>query len=133
MSFFPLQKLKATQPTKTPVVRVAHLEEEGSNEEAGTGSEDPDGIDGVTEEFIMCLVRAVRFSGNISEGQLGISRDGYPSPISEKPLWWCYTVQDGIIRERHIWFRHPPQFKDAPWQEAWLTWHQWNGPLCPIL
>ena len=29
MSFFPLQKLKGTQPTKTPAVRVAHLEEEG--------------------------------------------------------------------------------------------------------
>ena len=26
-SFFPLQKLKGTQPTKTPVVRAVHLEE----------------------------------------------------------------------------------------------------------
>ena len=46
MSFFPLQKLKGTQPTKTPVVRVVHLEEEGSNKETGTESKDPDGIDG---------------------------------------------------------------------------------------
>ena len=43
MSFFPLQKLKGTQPTKTPAVRVTHLEEEGSNEELGTESEDPNG------------------------------------------------------------------------------------------
>ena len=26
-SFFPLQKLKGTQPTKTPAMRYAHLEE----------------------------------------------------------------------------------------------------------
>ena len=33
-SFFPLWKLKGTQPTKTPTVRAVHLEEEGSDEEA---------------------------------------------------------------------------------------------------
>ena len=60
MSFFPLQKLKDTQPTKTPAVRVAHLEEEGPDEEAGAESEDSDGIDGVTKEFIVCLARAVK-------------------------------------------------------------------------
>ena len=59
MSFFPLQKLKGTQPTKTPTVRVAHMEEEGSDEEVGTESEDIDGINGVTGEFIVCLARAV--------------------------------------------------------------------------
>ena len=58
--FFPLSKLKGTQPTKTPMVRVVHLEEEGSNEEVGTKSEDPDGIDGVMEEFIVYLARAVK-------------------------------------------------------------------------
>ena len=61
MSFFPQQKLKGTQPTKTPAVRLAHLEEEGSNEEVGTESEDPDGIEGVTEEFIVhALLRVVK-------------------------------------------------------------------------
>ena len=60
MSFFPLWKLKDTQPTKTPVVRVVHLEEEGSNEEAGAKSEDPDRIDDVMEEFIICLARTVK-------------------------------------------------------------------------
>ena len=59
MSFFPLQKLKDTQPTKTPAARVVHLEEEGSDK-GGIESEDPDGIEGVTEEFIVCLARAVK-------------------------------------------------------------------------
>ena len=45
MSFFPLQKLKGTQPTKTPAVCVVHLEEEDSNKEGGTESEDPNGIE----------------------------------------------------------------------------------------
>ena len=58
-SFFPLQKWKGTQPTKTPMVRGAHLEEEeGSNIEVGAESEDPDGLNSVMEEFIICLARA---------------------------------------------------------------------------
>ena len=60
MSFFPLQKLKGTQPTKNPAVRVAHLEEEGSDDEAGAKSEYPDGLNGVAEEFIICLARVVK-------------------------------------------------------------------------
>ena len=32
MSFFPLRKLKRTQPTKTPVVQLAHLEEEAPDD-----------------------------------------------------------------------------------------------------
>ena len=39
---------------------VAHLEEEGTDKEGGAESEDPDGIDVVTEEFIVCLARAVK-------------------------------------------------------------------------
>ena len=42
-SFFPLQKLKGTQPTKTPAVKAVHLEEEGSDKEANAISKDPDG------------------------------------------------------------------------------------------
>ena len=60
MSFFPLQKLKGTQPTKTPAVHVVHLEEEGSDKEGGAESEDHGGIEGVTEEFIVHLARAVK-------------------------------------------------------------------------
>ena len=60
MSFFPQQKLKGTQPVKTPAVWVAHLEEESTDKEEGTESEDPSGIKGVTEEFIVHLVGAVK-------------------------------------------------------------------------
>ena len=60
MSFFHLQKLKGNQPTKTPAVHVVHLEEEDSDKEGGTESEDPNGIEGVTEEFIVHLARAVK-------------------------------------------------------------------------
>ena len=59
-SLFPLQKLKGTQPTKIPAIRAVHLEEEGSKDEAGAESKDPDGIEGVTEEFIVHLVRVVK-------------------------------------------------------------------------
>ena len=41
-------------------MKAVHLEDEGSDEEVGTDSEDPDGIDGVMEEFIVCLVRVVQ-------------------------------------------------------------------------
>ena len=60
MSSFPLQKLKGTQPARTPAVWAVHLEEDSVNKEEGTESEDPDGIDGMTEEFIMHLARAVK-------------------------------------------------------------------------
>ena len=59
-SFFPLQKLKGIQPARTPAVWVAHLEEENTDKEEGTESEDPDSIEGVTEEFIVHLARAVK-------------------------------------------------------------------------
>ena len=61
MSFFPLQKLKGTQPARTPAVWVAHLEEESAlNKEEGAESKDPNGIKGITEEFIVHLARAVK-------------------------------------------------------------------------
>ena len=45
-SFFPLRKLKGNQPTKTPVVQLAHFDEEASDDEEGTDSKDPDGFNG---------------------------------------------------------------------------------------
>ena len=60
MNFFPLQKLKCIQPARTPAVRVAHSEEESTNKEEGAESEDPNGIKGITKEFIVCLARAVK-------------------------------------------------------------------------
>ena len=59
-SFFPLRKLKGSQPTKTPVVQLSHLEEEAPDDEEGTDSEDPDGLDGIMEEFMVHLIRAVK-------------------------------------------------------------------------
>ena len=60
MGFFPLQKLKGSQPAMTPSTQVAHLEEERTNKEECLNSKDPDGIEGMTEEFIVCLARAVK-------------------------------------------------------------------------
>ena len=60
-SFFPLWKFKGTQPTvKTPAVCLAHLEEESAKKDEGVDSEDPDGIKGVMEEFMVHLVRAMK-------------------------------------------------------------------------
>ena len=36
------------------------MEEEVPNDEEGTDSEDPDGLDGMTEEFMVYLARAVK-------------------------------------------------------------------------
>ena len=89
-SFFPLWKLKGTQPTKIPAVRAVHLEEEGSDEEAGTKSEDPDGIKGVTEECIVHLVgvvkkpRRMRSSVTIVVVQIILSMSAH---------WWRHPCQ----------------------------------------
>ena len=86
MSFFPLQKLKGTQPTKTPTVRAVHLEEEGSDKQADTISKDPDEIVGVTEEFIVCLARVVK----------GAQRDekcGYHCNSTEHFIHECLLVK----------------------------------------
>ena len=60
MSFFSLQKLKGTQPARTPTVWMVHLEEESTNKGEGAESEDPDGIKDITEEFMVCIARAVK-------------------------------------------------------------------------
>ena len=60
-SFFPLWKLKGNQPTpKAPAMHLAHLEEGGTRRDKDEGSNDPDRINGVTEEFMVHLMRAVR-------------------------------------------------------------------------
>ena len=41
-------------------MRAVHLEEVGSNEEVDAMNKDPNGINGVTEEFIVHLARAVK-------------------------------------------------------------------------
>ena len=59
-SFSPLQKLKGNQPAMTPSAWVTHLEEESADKEECIDSEDPDGIKGMTVEFIVHLARAVK-------------------------------------------------------------------------
>ena len=60
-SFFPLRKLKGSQLfTKKPTIRLAQFEEEGTNNSEDPESDDPDGIEGVTEEFMVRLTRAVK-------------------------------------------------------------------------
>ena len=60
-SFFPLRKLKGSQPfPKQPAVHLVQLEEEDVSDGEDLGSEDPDGIKGVMEEFMVWLARAVK-------------------------------------------------------------------------
>ena len=60
-SFFPLQKLKGNQPvSKAAAMHLAHLEEESPKREEKDEHEEPDGIDRVMEEFMVCLAWAVK-------------------------------------------------------------------------
>ena len=60
-SFFPLRKLKGSQPfPKKPTIRLVQLEEEDADDREELESDDPDGIEGVTEEFMVRLARAVK-------------------------------------------------------------------------
>ena len=62
-SFFPLRKLKGSQLfTKKPTICLAQLEEEGTKDGEDPDSDDPDGINGVNEEFMVRLARAVKDS-----------------------------------------------------------------------
>ena len=60
MGYFPLQKLKGTQPVKTPAVWVAHLKQDVAEKEESAKSDEPNGIEDMTEEFIVCLAGAVK-------------------------------------------------------------------------
>ena len=60
-SFFPLRKLKGSQPfPKKPAMCLAQLEEEDANDGEDPESDDPNGIEGVMEEFMVWLARAVK-------------------------------------------------------------------------
>ena len=53
-------KLKGNQPLlKKPAVCLAHLEKDAGNDK-DPESDDPGGIKGVTEEFMVCLARVVK-------------------------------------------------------------------------
>ena len=60
-SFFPLRKLKGNQPfSKKPAVQLAQLEGKDADDGEDPERDDPDGIKGVTEEFMVRLTRAVK-------------------------------------------------------------------------
>ena len=60
-SFFPLRKLKGSQPfPKKSTIHLAQLEEEDAHDGEELESDNPDGIEGVTEEFMIQLARAVK-------------------------------------------------------------------------
>ena len=60
-SFFPLRKLKGNQPlSKKPTICLAQLEEEDADNGEDQESDDPGGIKGVMEEFMIWLARAVK-------------------------------------------------------------------------
>ena len=60
-SFFPLWKLKGNQPVpKMAAMHLAHLEEEGTGRDEEEQIEDPDGMNKVTEEFMVHLAWAMK-------------------------------------------------------------------------
>ena len=60
-SFFPLQKLKGNQPIpKMATMCLVHVEEESAERDKEVESEDPESINRAMEEFMVCLVRAVK-------------------------------------------------------------------------
>ena len=60
-SFFPLSKLKGNQPLpEKPAVCLAHLEEEHVGDGEDQESDDPGGIEGVTEDIMVQLASTVK-------------------------------------------------------------------------
>ena len=60
-NFFSLRKLKSSQPfPKRPAIWLAQLDEEDADDGEDPESDDPDGIKGVTEGFMVWLARAVK-------------------------------------------------------------------------
>ena len=60
-SFFPLRKLKGNQPyTKKPGMHLTQLEEEDADNGEDLESNDPNGIKGVSKEFMVRLARVVK-------------------------------------------------------------------------
>ena len=60
-SFFSLQKLKGNQPIpKMTAMCLVHLEEENTKGDEEVKRKDLDSIDRVTEDFMVCLARAVK-------------------------------------------------------------------------
>ena len=59
--FFLLRKLKGNQAlSKKPVIHLTHLEEEDVEDGKDPASDDPGGIKGVMQEFMVQLARVVK-------------------------------------------------------------------------
>ena len=57
----PPAEVEGAQPTvKTPAVCLVHLEEDSAKKDEEVDSEDPDGMEGVMEEFMVHLARAMK-------------------------------------------------------------------------
>ena len=79
-SFFPLRKLKGNQPfMKKPAVHLTQLEGEDADDGKDLESDDPDGIDGVTKEFMVRLARVVK-----------------DAQVDEKRCYHCSSVEHFI-------------------------------------
>ena len=57
---FPLKKLQGIHPGKIPAVWVVNLEGDGTDKEEGAKSDNPKGIECMTEEFIVHLAKAAK-------------------------------------------------------------------------
>ena len=92
MSFFPVWKLKGSHPTATPSTQVAHLKEESANKGECTDREDQDGIEGITEEFIVHLARAVKDA----QQEKHCYNCSSPDHLSGIVHWWWHLEQTCI-------------------------------------
>ena len=85
-SFFPLLKLKGSQPvSKMATMHLAHLEEESAKRNEEVESKDPDSIDRVMEEFMVHLVRAMK------DAQL--EKSCYHCSSPKHFIWNCLLVR----------------------------------------
>ena len=82
-SFFPLRKLKGNQPLlKKPAICLAHLEEEDTGDNEDQESDDPSGIEGVTEEFMVHLARAVKDAKQMTNAATTVAAQNISSAIA---------------------------------------------------
>ena len=110
MSFFSLQNLKGTQPIKTLAVWVVHLEEDSGDKEESAKSDNPNGIKGVTEEFILHLAQAVKEAQQDEKHCYHCSSPEHF--IHECPLVKASSTathlnqKEGMVLEKGVWTPH---------------------------
>ena len=117
-SFFPLQKLKGMQPTRTAVVQMVHLEEQGADKEVGAENGDLNGIKGVTKEFIVHLARAVRDAQQAEKSCYHCSLENF---IHECPLVKASRTATHLNQKEGV----------VPEKGAWTLNERWPCQRCP--